>query len=482
MDNNENKFSLIPTDNSPANVETSIRTFNQPLADLLEFVGLPVDNVLNPIEERRKVIFSLESVLEILPYEKRQKSVYLSKFTVAIAAGLFDGALTFLWDETVKALRKLAVNYDLQYFFSVAESVSSRYKNLDKEEDLEAISEFDLLEICRRIGLINDLNHKRLEHVNYLRNHASAAHPNEHEISGHEMISLLENCLRYAIIAEPDHSVIQIKTLFNNIRKHRIADEDFALICNDLQKQPQERIDDFTQSLFGVYCDPRQEQHTVENIEKIVPTLWTCCSEDIRYRIGTKYGVYRKNGENERRNSAQRFLEVVDGLEYKDEDSLAAELIEKLQDLRTVHFEWNNFYNEYPHAKSIDESLPKQGIPTAARKLFVKIICLCWIGNGKGYRKGVDERAEVFYKKFIKKFGIEELKDFIELLSDQEFVTDFDKTKPDSRLRVLAEHFKTTTTDIHINRLLDLIIAFPKRAIGKITTDSRFKEIVKNIK
>lgn len=482
MELQKNKFSLIPADNTPANIDTSIRAFNEPLAELLEFVGLPVDNVLNPIEERRKVIFSLGSVLEILHYEQRQKSVYLSKFTVAITAGLFDGALNFLWDETVKALRRMIVKYDLQYFFSVAESVSGRYKSLNKEEDLEAVSEFDLLDICRRIGLINDLNHKRLEHVNYLRNHASAAHPNEHEISGHEMISLLENCLRYAITAEPDHSVIQIKILYENIRKHKIKDEDFSLICSDLEKHPQERINDFTQSIFGIYCDPRQEQHAKENIEKLIPTLWSACEDEIRYRIGSKYGLYRKNGENDRRNAAQKFLEVASGLEYKDEDSLAAELIEKLQDLRTVHFDWNNFYNEYPHAKSIADSLPKQGIPKAARKFFVRVICQCWIGNGKGYREGVDERAVVHYADFIRMFGIEEIKDFLELLADPEFVTDFDVPTPDKRVRKLAEHFKKVTSDIHINRVLDLVISYPKKSIGKITSDSRFKEIAKNIK
>lgn len=473
---------LIPKDNTPEKLDTSIKALNQPLADLLTHIGLPTENVLNPVQERRKVIMSLESVLEILPYDIRQKSFYLSKFTVAITAGLFDGALNFLWDETVKSLRRLAVDYDLQYFFNVAETLSARYKNLTKEEDLEAISEFDLLEICRRIGLINDVNHKRLEHVNYLRNHASAAHPNDYEISGHEMVALLENCLRYAITAKPDHSVVQIKTLFDNIRKALIPDSDIAIICEDLKKQPVERIDDFLQSIFGVYCDPRQESHTKLNIEKIAPNLWNLVNEDIKYRIGTKFGVYRKNAELDKKNLAQRFLEIVGGLRYKDEDSLAAELIEKLQYLRSAHFEWYNFYNEYPHAFSIDQSLPNTGIPKAAKKLFVKIICLCFIGNGKGYRQGVDERAVIYYHKFLKLFGVDEIKDFLDLLNDPEFVTDLDKTTPDNRFRALARSFKSLTGDIHINDALDFIISFPQNTIQKISSDSRFKEKMKNIK
>jgi hypothetical protein len=84
---------LIPKDTTPQQLETSISAFNQPLANLLTHVGLPTENILSPIEERRKVIYALESTIEILTLEEREKSIYLSKFTVAVSVGLFDGAL-----------------------------------------------------------------------------------------------------------------------------------------------------------------------------------------------------------------------------------------------------------------------------------------------------------------------------------------------------------------------------------------------------
>ena len=87
---------LIPSGSTTTSqIETSIGAFNQTLADLLQHIGLPTENILSPIQERRKVIYALESTLEILPMEDKAKADYLSKFTVAIAVGLFDGALTF---------------------------------------------------------------------------------------------------------------------------------------------------------------------------------------------------------------------------------------------------------------------------------------------------------------------------------------------------------------------------------------------------
>jgi hypothetical protein len=284
---------LIPLNNtSSQQIETSIAAFNQPLASLLQHIGLPTENILSSIEERRRVICSLESALEVLPIEDRAKANYLSKFTVAITVGLFDGALTFLWDETIKSFGSLIDSFDLQYFYNVAESVSSKYKNLHALEDLELISAHDLLEISKRIGLINDVNFHRLQQVNYMRNHASSAHPNENEVTGMEILNMLETCLKYVITAKPDHSVIRIKQLLENIRKNIIPDEDFAVIGEDISKQPQERIDDFLLSIFGVYCDPKQEQNVKTNIEKIIPYVWNCSTEEVKYKIGSKYGWY----------------------------------------------------------------------------------------------------------------------------------------------------------------------------------------------
>lgn len=238
---------LIPSVCTPTQLETSIRAFNQPLADLLEHIGLPTENILSPINERRKVIYALESTLEIIPLEDRIKATYLSKFTVSIAVGLFDGALNFLWDETIKALGRLIIGFDIQY-------------------------------------------------------------------------------LKYVITATPNLSVIQIKQLLDNIRRNIIPDEDFPVIGNDISNQPQERIDDFLLSIFGLYCDPRQEQQVKVNIEKLIPYVWNCALEDAKYQIGSKFGLYRKNGDIPRINATQKVLELVSGLTYKDEDSLAAEL------------------------------------------------------------------------------------------------------------------------------------------------------------
>ncbi|MFP4103810.1 hypothetical protein [Coleofasciculus sp.] len=470
---NDPSVEIVPSQvETPISVDltTSIEGFNVPLANYLVGLGLPTENVLYPIAERSNVLNALKDALGLLPIDQRAKATYLTKFAVAIAVGLFDGALNYLWNETISALKRLVSRFDLQYLFSVAEKISSRYKNLSNEEDLNELTDHDLLEACRRIGLLSDVNYKRLETVNYMRNHASAAHPNENEIDGFEMLSWLRNCLRHAIVASPDHSVISVKQLLDNIRNTSIPGSDFKAIGEEISRLPQERIDDFMWTLFGMYTDPKQTAITKANIEAIASYVWNASSQDRKFEIGTKFGIFRKNGEVARKEATEKFLRIVNGLSYKDEDSLAGELIDKLETLKSVHFARDNFYNEYPHARSLKDSIPANGIiPRAARPLWVKVICLGYVGNGKGYREGVDEKAVIYYKEHINKFTEVEVITFLRLMRDPEFILDLGREKSDKRLRDLAKVFKEKSSNIHIQRVLDWIISFPLKldSVGK---------------
>jgi len=463
-------------------LEKSISSFNTPLASFLGEVGLPTENILSPIDERKKIIAGLAQALAVLPLTDRSRAYYLTKFIVAVTVGLFDGALNYLWNETTSALRRLVARFDLAYFFAVAEKVNSRNKNFREVDDLTAIDDHDLLETCRRIGLISDVNHRRLTHVNYMRNHASAAHPNENEIDGYEMLGWLTSCLRYAITAEPEHSVITVKRLLENIRTESIPSEDFVIIGEDVELLTQERIDDLLWTLFGMFVDPRQTTTTKTNITGIASYVWNASTEDRRYEIGAKFGGYRKNGDVSRKDASQEFLRIAGGQTYKDEDSLATELTEKLDALRSVHFAFNNFYNEYPHAKGLESSLPITGIvPRAARTSWIRIICICYIGNGMGYREGVDENALPYYKKHIASFTESEVIQFLHLMSDVEFTSAFASTKPDKRVRMLARDLKQKSGNIHIQKALDLIIGAPQGKLDTVSATSPYKEAIKFI-
>jgi len=467
----------------PVPFENSIEAFNKPLASFLDGIGLPIENVFVAIDERLKVLRELETALEILPLDERAKAYYLSKFSVAVTVGLFDAAVNYLWNETIGALRRLVVDIDLEHFFNVAEKTDPKRWKLTSADDLGQIGDHTLLESCRRIGLISDVNFERLHHINYMRNYASAAHPTDISIDGYELLSWLSNCLQHIICAQPDHSVIVIKRFLYNLRSVAIPSSDLLVIANEIERLPQEQIDDLIWTMFGMYTDPRRvEEISKKNITGLAKSVWAVTSEDRKFEIGSKYGFFIKNAEVDRKNAASDFFDIVAGQRYKSEDVLAIELLDKLDTLKKVHFGLNNFYNEYAHAKSLRESFPLTGsVPRAARPIWVKVICLCYVGNGLGHKDGVDESASVYYKEYIEAFGEIELIEFLHLFSDSEFTVDLGQPKAEERMRELAQFFKSKFTSVYIQRVLDLIISTPPKTLRKIAEITEYKEALKYV-
>lgn len=471
---------LVPKVDS-SEVKTTLEQISTPITGFVKYNGLPTDNILATDDEKSKLFMTFSAAIETLPIEYREKAEYLTKFIIAGAVGLFDGALNYLWNEIIKSLREKIVNYDLMYFYSIAEQLNKNYKNLKTKEDLRYISDHDFLEIIRRIGLIDDIAFHSLDNINYLRNNASAAHPNVNELTGIKLNSLLEDGIRYAILSQPNRSMITIKQLFDNIMKIEIPDDDFDAIAEELIKLNEEPLNDFAKTLFGLYCDPNTEEFVLKNIIEISRRIWHVLTETTKYNIGAKFGVYRVNGDTSRKDRVNKYLETVEGINYKDSDSIVSELIDLLNQLRSVHFSFNNFYNEYSYARDIEKLIPKTGIPNSIKKLFVKIICLCYAGNGNGYLEGVDTDAVIIYEKLIEKFDNDEIKHLINLFSDSEFTIEFYKSKPDERIRNLCQRLLNKTQNEDLKTGLRLIINHPQFSLKNLYLTSEYKELISKI-
>jgi hypothetical protein len=464
-------------------LSTSVEAISSSLADYLEVTGLPTEGVLVPVDERRIVLNSFQDAVSVLPEQGRHDAYYLSKFVVAISMGLFDAALNYLWNETIAALRRLVARTDLAYFFDAVEKRPEIRKKLQTADDIPEIGEAMLVEGCYRIGLLNNLNYERLKHVNFMRNHASAAHPNQNDLTGAEMIGWLSNCLRYAITAEPSQEVVQVHRLLTQVRTNPLNPTDTPVIIGGLLRLPRPRIDDLLWTLFGIYCDTSQTGQTRSNIDLLAKAAWDASTEGRKHEVGVRYAEFVKHGEANKKTLAHQFLNTVDGLTYRAEEVLVVELLDKLRTLRNAHVGIDNFYNERNHARSLDQSLPPNGqVPAAVRREWVKIICTCYIGNGLGYREGVDEVAEPYYTAHITNFGEPEIIEFIDLFSDPDFVGDLGLLKPDRWARKVATLLKERVKQVHMVAALDQIINAPEKALDKIHTTSAFQRALKNIK
>lgn len=194
------------------NYDLQLRDFEGGLINFLVQHNLPSEGIFVGVPERINVFKNLDGVIAQIDSKEKNQSLYLSKFIAGVASGLFDAALNYLWDETILQIRKRVVQYDLEYFYDNAVSGDKR-KRLKDESDLNKVDDYDLIKGAREIGLISELGSKHLEYINYMRNWASAAHPNQNEITGLQLVSWLETCVKEVISLPISNLTIQIKQL-----------------------------------------------------------------------------------------------------------------------------------------------------------------------------------------------------------------------------------------------------------------------------
>ncbi len=298
---------------TPKETQNSLSKYESSMLYILKESGLPHENILVGVNERVKVFKNLSETLELLSIEKKGEATYLSKYLAAVSSGLFDAALNYLWDETILQLRKRVAHYDIQYFYDVAVNSTEKRKKLNDVEDLIKLDDSSLIQGAKEIGLISDIGYQHLDNIKYMRNWASAAHPNQVDLTGLQLITWLETCIKEVISLPESNVTIQIGKLLKNIKSNIITKEESdqisALFCTLVK----ERLNSLAHGLFGIYTRKDTTQEVRQNIHLLMPSLWLRLGEDIKNDFGIKYARFTANNDQEEAKLARGFLQIVRG-------------------------------------------------------------------------------------------------------------------------------------------------------------------------
>ncbi|MEG5921214.1 hypothetical protein UXO48_08105 [Enterobacter hormaechei] len=430
-------------------VTTVVDQFNTSLAVYLTSLDLPTNNVLVENSERHRVISNLPDVISNMTAQTRSGSLYLSKFVAACGAGLFDAALNFLWNETVTNLRwKVSLN-DIDYFYDSIITDPKRRDKLKSIDDLVKVEEWELIRGCHLTGLLSDLGFKHLDYIRDMRNWASAAHPNQNQLTGFQLVSWLETCIKEVISKQPEPAALNVNRFLLSIKQESLDTTAIAHIKTGLQTLPLDALNSLLRTIFGMYTNDSASVQIKNNIKGIANDCWTLASDSAKYNCGIKYQSFATNGENSRRDAANEFLTIVSGLPYLPADTLSVEMSIKIYNLYQAHSGWNNFHSEPPHASALAAYISSTGIiPDAVRKDYVKTIIMCKLGNGYGVSNG----AVYYYDQMIAKFGDNELKEFVRLVLDSEFASRVSIARCAESYKNLAAIF-TSTNQVVIQAL-----------------------------
>lgn len=375
----------------PAKYDIQLREFEGGLVNFLNYQNLPSEGIFVGIPERINVFKNLEGVITQIDPKVKNQSLYLSKFIAGVASGLFDAALNYLWDETILQIRKRIVQYDLEYFYDNAVSGDKR-KRVKDESDLVKIDDYELIKGAKEIGLISEVGFKHLEYINYMRNWVSAAHPNQNDITGLQLISWLETCVKEVISLPISNISIQIKQLLSKIKTNSISNSEAHEIAVFFTNITQEQVSNLVSGFFGIYTKTDTDSQVLQNINRLLPLIWERVDEDTRNSFGLKYGNFVANGYKDEKKLAREFLQLVDGESYIPDDLRIIEIETAIDNLASAHRGFNNFYNEPSFARQLQRIIgtpPK--VPKPLDKKYTLTLVDVFLTNGNGVAHIADD-------------------------------------------------------------------------------------------
>jgi hypothetical protein len=456
--------------------DVQLLEFENSLLDLLEQHGLPTEDILVSVSERSRVFKNADLVVQLVDDHKKTKSVYISKFMAAAAAGLFDAALNYLWDETISELRLRVAAYDLSYFYDNAVNQEKR-KGLKSAEDLIEINDSELIQGAKKIGLISDLGFKHLDYIRYMRNWASAAHPNQNKITGLQLIGWLETCIKEVISLPLSQVTVDIRKLLNNIKTNDISESEAREIGAFFLNLTQDQANNLASGFFGIYTQSDTSSLTRQNIHRLLPLLWDRVDETTRQQFGIKYGKFTADNAKQESKFARQFLDLVLAVPYIPDVLRAAEIQNALEELLTVHRNTDNFYNEPPFALQLQRLVGKLGnVPSQISNQYVVGLVEVFLTNGNG----VAWRADTIYKSLIEQFDGRQA--FIAILSftNDTIASSLQFSLCREKYRELLKMMEVKISTPALKELLEEIQKF-SGPLDSLRNDTRIKQKVNNI-
>ncbi|AKN75672.1 hypothetical protein QR97_31430 [Streptomyces sp. PBH53] len=423
------------------------------------------------LNQRHALLQSTEHALAALDDEQRARSTYIAKMIMAGSVGLFDAALNYLWDETVIELRKRVIGYDLSYFYAVAETSQSRRNELKSAEDLVKLDDAKLLSGARQIGLISDVGYRQIDHIRFMRNYASAAHPNQVTLSGLQLADWLETCIREVITLPHNNVVAEIKKLLVNVQAARLDNNYLAQAAVFFKGLPGEQADTLARGLFGVYTTVGGEPHALDNIRELWPKLWPYVSEDTRFWAGTRLARFLANADQAQAVLARQLIDLVQGGSYLPQEIKVTELAEALEELLNVHLAWDNFYNEPRVARRLAELVGQHGsVPDNLVRQYVKTLVTVFLTNGHGEAKA----ANPIYLDLIGRFDPEQASIALRAFTDAEISSQLQRSLSRKKWDELLNMIDVKITSRPERELLQAVREFPGTP-DKLRLDSGIK-------
>ena len=363
--------------------------------------------------------------------------------------------MNYLWDETIAELRRRIAGYDLAYFFDIAVQSPERRKHLRAAEDLSRVEDQELIRAAREIGLVSDVGYQQLDLIRYMRNYASAAHPNQNVIGAFQLVGWIETCIKEVITLPESFAVAETRRLLANVREGHIDTSNATATAEFFRDLTQDHADNIAAGLFGIYVEPTSGEPARDGVRLLLPLLWPQVGEGQRELFGVRYGRFVANGDAAQAELARAILDVVGAAAYLPEQVRVAEISEAIDELLVAHRGFNNFHTEPAAARRL-LSLAGERVPVAVRRPYVEALVEVFLTNGSG----VAWNADTHYRTMISTFDPDEAELALRQFFEPTVSSKLRWEKPQAKYAELIEMLDPKITRAVAREFMEAIRAF----------------------
>ncbi len=290
----------MPDVNLPAVVDDTLPVLDQLTASL----GVSRDIIASG-QEIQTAWTNLPGVMEKIPPALRTEG--LARMCVAVAAGLFDSAINYIWNASVIELREKVKRFGLP----VVEQLHGK-ANFDEQALLD-LKDSELLSLCLKLNLITEDGYFFLNHCRDIRNNFSAAHPVVGTIDDHEFIGFANRCAKYALGDENNPVGVDVSAFMAAVKGAKFSEQQKDQWVHRIQQTHEAQQYLLFGTVHGIYSDPASIEQARVNALMIASEFAPHFTPKAKSDLINRHHDYIAKGDEKRHKASQQFFERLHG-------------------------------------------------------------------------------------------------------------------------------------------------------------------------
>lgn len=406
------------------------------LPQIANLTGNMLDQLTAVLGVDRTVVATVEQIEEAwsrsprlirrIPPALRDENIV--KTCIAIASGLFDAAINYVWNAAIMELREKVRRFGLHVIPQILND-----KSFDEGKLLD-LKGSELLELCLKLNLIDEQDYFFLDQCRATRNSYSVAHPPDGVLDEDEVLNFISRCQKHSLSSAQNPRGVDTRQLLSALESSKFKKAQREEWEGRIRSTSDAQRELIFGMLHGIYCDSEAGEEARVNALSLCKRLSDELTPKAQSALIDQHQDYRAKGDEERHSASLQFFEKLGLLSLLEGAELHSLITTASRNLLRVHNDWNNFYNEPPFAERLEAVTKSVSVPESAQEVFVEAVITAGVGN----IYGVSNAAMPNYRAMVRSFSPREIRIMLSLPKAAGMVASRIKSSTDCKDRFRA--------------------------------------------